>query len=119
MVAPAVIFLKHYLEKTKCNIDIEEFIKDSINNWNQKIENIINKTFIKNMENHKILNLFRGDYADTACYDLESKIIESGVFNCIIHEKKNFSHGRFINYENLNNTCSLNKNQQQIMKKNY
>ena len=34
-------------------------------------------------------------------------MIESGVFNCIIHEKKNFSHGRFINYENLNNTCSI------------
>ena len=39
----------------------------------------------------------------TACYDLESKIIESGIANCIIHEKKNFSHGRFVNYENLNN----------------
>ena len=24
-----------------------------------------------------------------------------------IHEKKNFSHGRFINYENLNNTFSI------------
>ena len=53
------------------------------------------------------MNLFRGDYADTACYDLESKIIESGIFNCLIHEKKNFSHGRFINYENLNNNCSI------------
>ena len=42
-----------------------------------------------------------------SCYDLESKIIESGVFNCLIHEKKNFSHGRFINYENLNNHFSI------------
>ncbi len=106
-VSPAAIFLKHYLKKTNCNIDIEEFIKASINNWNQKIENIVNKDFLKRIENHKILNLFRGDYTDTACYDLESKIIESGVFNCIIHEKKNFSHGRFINYENLDNTCSI------------
>ncbi len=106
-VAPAAIFLKHYLEKTNSNVDIEKFIKDSINNWKQKLENIINNDFLKKIENHKILNLFRGDYTDTACYDLESKIIESGVFNCIIHEKKNFSHGRFINYENLNNTCSI------------
>ena len=59
------------------------------------------------MKEHGTLNLFRGDYTDTACYDLESKIIESGIFNCIIHEKKNFSHGRFINYENLNNTISI------------
>ena len=106
-VAPAAIFLKHYFEKANYNVDIEKFIKKSINNWNKKIENIINKDIIMKMREHKVLNLFRGDYTDTACYDLESKIIESGIFNCIIHEKKNFSHGRFINYENLNNTCSI------------
>ena len=106
-VAPAAIFFKYYLEKTNCKVNIEEFIKGSINNWNQKIEKIINKDFLKRIGNYKILSLFRGDYVDTACYDLESKIIESGVFNCIIHEKKNFSHGRFVNYENLNNTCSM------------
>ena len=59
------------------------------------------------MKEHNLINIFRGDYTDTACYDLESKIIESGIFNCIIHEKKNFSHGRFINYENLDNRCSI------------
>ena len=106
-VAPAAIFLRHYLEKTNCNVNIDSFIKDSINNWNKKIENIINKDVIQKLKEQKTLNLFRGDYADTACYDLESKIIESGIFNCIIHEKKNFSHGRFINYENLNNTFSI------------
>ena len=46
-------------------------------------------------------NIFTGDFAESASTDLESKIIESGIFNCIIHEKKNFSHGRFINYEHL------------------
>ena len=106
-VAPATIFLRHYLEKTNCNVDVENFIKESINNWNEKIANMINKNIITKMREHKVLNLFRGDYTDTACYDLESKIIESGIFNCIIHEKKNFSHGRFINYENLNNTFSI------------
>ena len=106
-VAPAAIFLKYYLEKTNIDIDINSFVKESIDNWNRKIKNIINKDFIKKMEKHSLLNLFRGDYTDTACYDLESKIIESGIFDCIIHEKKNFSHGRFINYENLNNTCSI------------
>lgn len=106
-VAPAALFLKHYLQKTNPTFNIDIFIKDSINNWNKKIENIINKEVIQKMKEQRILNLFRGDYADTACYDLESKIIESGIFNCLIHEKKNFSHGRFINYENLNNICSI------------
>ena len=106
-VAPAAIFLKHYIEKTNYNINIENFIKKSIDYWNEKVENIITKDIIINIKEHGTLNLFRGDYTDTACYDLESKIIESGIFNCIIHEKKNFSHGRFINYENLNNTISI------------
>lgn len=106
-VAPSAIFLKHYLEKTNSNVNIESFIKDSINNWNKKIENIINKDIVKKMNEHGIINLFRGDYTDTACFDLESKIIESGIFNSLIHEKKNFSHGRFINYENLNNNVSI------------
>ena len=106
-VAPAALFLKHYLEMNNYNINIEDFIKKSINNWREKLDNIINKNIIDKIKKHKVLNLFRGDYTDTACYDLESKIIESGIFNCIIHEKKNFSHGRFINYENLNNNVSI------------
>ena len=106
-IAPAAIFLKHYLEENNYNINIESFIEESINYWNEKIENIITKGIIINIKEHGTLNLFRGDYTDTACYDLESKIIESGIFNCIVHEKKNFSHGRFINYENLNNTFSI------------
>ena len=89
------------------SINIENFIKKSINYWNEKIESVITKDIIINIKEHGTLNLFRGDYTDTACYDLESKIIESGIFNCIIHEKKNFSHGRFINYENLNNSISI------------
>ncbi len=106
-VAPSAIFLKHYLTKNNANINIENFIKDSIKNWQEKIGNLINKDIILKMKEDKILNLFCGDYTNSACYDLESKITESGIFNCIVHEKKNFSHGRFINYENLNNNCSL------------
>lgn len=54
-----------------------------------------------------LLNIFTGDNTTSACTDIESKFIESGIFNCIIHEKKNFSHGRFINYENLNNQNNI------------
>ena len=105
--APAAIFLKYYLDKTNSDIDINAFIKNSIMYWNKQIGKIINAELIKKMKAQSIINIFRGDYTNTACYDLESKIIESGAFNCIIHEKKNFSHGRFINYENLNNKISM------------
>jgi fructoselysine-6-P-deglycase FrlB-like protein len=106
-VAPAAIFLMYYLEMTNSDININDFIKESINNWNTKLKKDINIDFINLVKKSNLINLFRGDYADSACYDLESKFIESGIFNCIIHEKKNFSHGRFINYENLNNSCSI------------
>lgn len=105
-VAPAAILFKYYLEKSMGNIDAIEFIKDSINYWDEQIAKIIVNNAVKIKEN-KLINIFRGDYVNTASYDLESKIIESGIFNCIIHEKKNFSHGRFINYENLKNNFSI------------
>ena len=59
--------------------------------------NILQNFFIKG----NIFSIFTGDYTEAASTDLESKITESGIFNCILHEKKNFSHGRFINYEYL------------------
>lgn len=106
-VAPAALFLKYYYSKIDSNFDICNFIKTSINYWNIEIDKLFNKSIVKQLKKRGIINIFRGDFADTASYDLESKIIESGVFNCIIHEKKNFSHGRFINYENLENNYSI------------
>lgn len=105
-VAAAAIFFKYYLEKTNSNIDVIDFIKNSIAYWNEQIAKLITENIDK-INHNKLINIFRGDYADTASFDLESKIIESGLFNCIVHEKKNFSHGRFINYENLNNNFSI------------
>lgn len=106
-VVPAAIFLKYYLDKINYEVNINEFIKNSIMYWNEQIERIIDNELVSRLKMQSTINIFRGDYTNTACYDLESKIIESGIFNCIIHEKKNFSHGRFINFENLNNKISI------------
>lgn len=107
-LAPAALFMKLYLQKINSDIDINNFIKDSMSYWSNKVQKEIDKNFIESAINHnKIINVFRGDYSNCASYDLESKLIESGVFNSIIHEKKNFSHGRFINFENMNNKCVI------------
>lgn len=107
-LAPAALFMKLYLQKTNSDININNFIKDSMSYWSNKVQKEIDKKFIESAINHnKIINVFRGDYSNCASYDLESKLIESGIFNCIIHEKKNFSHGRFINFENMNNKCVI------------
>lgn len=107
-LAPAALFMKLYLQKINSDIDINNFIKDSMSYWSNKVQKEIDKNFIESAINHnKIISVFRGDYSNCASYDLESKLIESGIFNCIIHEKKNFSHGRFINFENMNNKCVI------------
>ena len=106
-VAPAAIFLKYFLDKTKPNININDFIINSIMYWNRQIKKVIDNKLIEKLKMQNTINIFKGDYTNTASYDLESKIIESGIFNCIIHEKKNFSHGRFVNFENLNNKISI------------
>ena len=107
-LAPAALFMKLYLQKINSDIDINNFIKDSMSYWSNKVQKEIDKNFIESAINHnKIINVFRGDYSNCASYDLESKLIESGIFNSIIHEKKNFSHGRFVNFENMNNKCVI------------
>lgn len=115
-VVPATIFLKYYYSIVDKNFDVDKFVKDSLSYWNKQLDELINDKIIEKLNKTKQINLFRGDYADTACYDLESKIIESGIANCIIHEKKNFSHGRFVNYENLNNDFSIYFKQKNINK---
>ena len=116
-LAPAALFMKLYLQKINSDIDINNFIKDSMSYWSNKVQKEIDKKFIESAINHnKIINVFRGDYSNCASYDLESKLIESGIFNCIIHEKKNFSHGRFINFENMNNKCVIYFKQKTISK---
>ena len=101
-LAPSSLFLKLYLSKS--NINIEDFIKESINYWKEYFNNYFkeNKDMLKEfLEQGSFLNIFTGDNTTSASTDLESKIVESGIYDLLVHEKKNFSHGRFINYEHL------------------
>lgn len=108
-LAPASLFLNLYFEHND-DINIDSFIKNCINYWKEYFANYFkdNKQFLSNfLKPGNLFNIFLGDFTEAPGYDLESKIIESGIFNCILHEKKNFSHGRFINYEHLNNKNSI------------
>lgn len=107
-LAPSSLFLKLYLDKI--NINAENFIKDSINYWKNYFDNYFkeNKKDLKEFfKKGNFINLFTGDYTSSASYDLESKIIESGIYDLLVHEKKNFSHGRFINYEHLKHNYNI------------
>ena len=101
VLSPASLFLKLYFDKNKK--DISSFVRECLNYWKEYFNNLFNNNdFIKDFFNvGDCFNIFTGDFTECASFDLESKIIESGIYSCIMHEKKNFSHGRFINYEHL------------------
>ena len=108
-LAPASLFLKLYFERKSKN-NIEEFIRNSINYWKNYFDKYFkeNKKMLKEfLKEGNSFNIFTGDFTESAGNDLESKIIESGIYNCLIHEKKNFSHGRFINYEHLSHNKNI------------
>jgi hypothetical protein len=63
---------------------------------------------LKNIFKEKgVIDTFYGDYTTSATLDLESKIVESGVYRITMHEKKNFSHGRFISMEHNNSNVVI------------
>lgn len=102
-LSPASLFLKLYFDETN-NKTLEDFIRNSFNYWQIYFAQYFkeNKTKLKDfIKQGSNFNIFTGDFTECASTDLESKIIESGIYNCLVHEKKNFSHGRFINYEHL------------------
>ncbi len=108
-LAPASLFLKLYFEKNSRK-DIEDFIKECMDYWKNYFETYFkeNKNELKGFFNKKEgFNIFVGDFTESAGFDLESKMIESGIYNCLVHEKKNFSHGRFVNYEQLSNKKNI------------
>lgn len=108
-LAPASLFLKLYFESKSRN-NIEEFIRDSINYWKNYFDKYFkeNKKVLKEfLKEENIFNIFTGDFTESASSDLESKIVESGIYNCLVHEKKNFSHGRFVNYEHLSHNQNI------------
>ena len=103
VLSPASLFLKLYLKQTTKE-DETQFIKSRFKYWKEHFKTYFkeNKQELQNFFiKGNIFSIFTGDYTEAASTDLESKITESGIFNCILHEKKNFSHGRFINYEYL------------------
>jgi sugar/nucleoside kinase (ribokinase family) len=61
----------------------------------------IESTLSKMLTNKKrlIIDIFYDDFNHFIASDLESKFIESGVGRVSLHEKKDFSHGRFITFE--------------------
>lgn len=97
---PASIFAKYYYELDKKNECFEDFFLNRLLYWRDFFKKSFKENDMKYIFKCKnIFDVFYGDYTNSAAIDLESKIVETGVFRATFHEKKNFSHGRFISLE--------------------
>lgn len=100
IIVPSLIV--HMLIK---NIKKEKMIKvfkEQLEKQREKVEKYFkenNEQLKKAFKENNIIDIYYDNYTKPIMCDLESKIVETGIFRCTIHEKKNFSHGRFITLE--------------------
>ena len=100
-VFPASLFAKYLYEQENKKDSFEPFLYDRLEYWKNYFEEYFRTNNLKQIfKKGNIFDVFYGDYTTTAAIDLESKIAETGIYRATLHEKKNFSHGRFISLEN-------------------
>ena len=100
IIVPSLIV--HMLIK---NIKKEKMIKvfkEQLEKQREKVEKYFkenNEQLKRAFKKNNIIDIYYDNYTKPIMCDLESKIVETGIFRCATHEKKNFSHGRFITLE--------------------
>ena len=100
IIVPALIM--YMLVEKKKKDDILELFKKRFEKQKEKVEKYFkenNEQLKKAFKKNNIIDIYYDNYTKPIMCDLESKIVETGIFRCAIHEKKNFSHGRFITLE--------------------
>lgn len=88
-IIPIYLFAKSCLKE----INLKDFVENSITKWKSELsfENLNLKIADKSL----LIDIFSGYETSATALDLESKFIESGFGRVTIHDKKDFSHGRF------------------------
>ena len=76
------------------NLNYITFLNNCFEKWSVFFEQL--KINWKEFSNNPVMDIFSGIDTAAAAIDLESKIVESGIGRVIVHEKKDFSHGRFM-----------------------
>lgn len=97
IILPTLLFSLRYLNYDK------KMILDIIKKASEEIEKINVEKFKKDI----LIDIFYDNISYELALDLESKFTESGVARTILHEKKNFSHGRFSIIKNLKSDLIL------------
>ena len=100
IIVPSLII--HMLIKNIKKEEMLKVFKKQLEKQREKVEKYFkenNEQLKKAFKKNNIIDIYYDNYTKPIMCDLESKIVETGIFRCTIHEKKNFSHGRFITLE--------------------
>ena len=92
-VAGTIISIYLFTKSCLKEINLKDFVENSITKWKSELsfENLNLKIADKSL----LIDIFSGYETSATALDLESKFIESGFGRVTIHDKKDFSHGRF------------------------
>lgn len=90
---PVVIFDDYVIstDKTRRNFDI---YKDDLRDGRQFVSKLNIPEIAASIKAHPVVHVFYEWSTLPTAMDIESKFVESGIANVVLHEKKNFSHGR-------------------------
>lgn len=88
-IIPIYLFTKSCLKE----IDLKNLIEDSITKWKSELS--FENLNLKIVDKPLLIDIFSGYETSATALDLESKFVESGFGRVTIHDKKDFSHGRF------------------------
>ena len=100
IIVPSLII--HMLIKNIKKEEMLKVFKEQLEKQREKVEKYFkenNEQLKRAFKKNNIIDIYYDNYTKPIMCDLESKIVETGIFRCTIHEKKNFSHGRFITLE--------------------
>lgn len=89
IIIPIYLFAKSCLKE----INLKDFVENSITKWKSELS--FENLNLKIADKPLLIDIFSGYETNTTALDLESKFIESGFGRVTIHDKKDFSHGRF------------------------
>ena len=88
-VIPIYLFAKSCLKE----INLKDFVENSITKWKSELS--FENLNLKIADKPLLIDIFSDYETGTAALDLESKFVESSFGRVTIHDKKDFSHGRF------------------------
>lgn len=88
--------------------DFKADLKSCFDKGNEFVESLDIAAIAKSVQKVPIINVFYELETMPTAFDIESKFTEAGIANIVLHEKKNFSHGRYVSLYTLKSGLNIN-----------